>query len=75
MLPYTAEGIEGNEDDTTLGETPKSKLYQLTGIVVHSGQASAGHYYSFIKQRKFVIEAIAVNWSVSTSPLSLTQVH
>lgn len=22
--------------------------YQLTGIVVHSGQASGGHYYSYI---------------------------
>jgi ubiquitin carboxyl-terminal hydrolase 9/24 len=52
MLPFTAEGIEGNDDDTNSGETPKSKLYRLTGIVVHSGQASAGHYYSFIKQRK-----------------------
>ena len=25
--------------------------YDLVGIVVHSGQASAGHYYSFIKDR------------------------
>ena len=24
-------------------------LYELVGIVVHSGQANAGHYYSFIK--------------------------
>lgn len=27
------------------------ELYQLVGIVVHSGQANAGHYYSFIKDR------------------------
>ena len=26
--------------------------YELVGVVVHSGQASAGHYYSFIKDRK-----------------------
>ena len=26
--------------------------YDLVGIVVHSGQASAGHYYSFIKDRQ-----------------------
>ncbi|KAL5016318.1 hypothetical protein ScPMuIL_005907 [Solemya velum] len=26
--------------------------YELTGIVVHSGQANAGHYYSFIKDRR-----------------------
>lgn len=28
--------------------------YELTGIVVHSGQANAGHYYSFIKDRRSV---------------------
>ena len=27
----------------------KEILYELVGIVVHSGQANAGHYYSFIK--------------------------
>lgn len=25
--------------------------YQLTGIVVHSGQASGGHYFSYILHR------------------------
>ncbi len=28
--------------------------YELVGIVVHSGQANAGHYYSFIKDRRSV---------------------
>ena len=28
---------------------PNEVLYELAGIVVHSGQANAGHYYSFIK--------------------------
>ena len=28
--------------------------YELVGIVVHSGQANAGHYYSFIKDRRYV---------------------
>lgn len=27
--------------------------YELVGVVVHSGQANAGHYYSFIKDRRF----------------------
>ena len=31
---------------------PKPRLYELVGIVVHSGQASAGHYYSFVKQKR-----------------------
>jgi ubiquitin C-terminal hydrolase len=25
--------------------------YQLVGVLVHSGSADAGHYYSFIKER------------------------
>ena len=28
--------------------------YELVGVIVHSGQANAGHYYSFIKDRRFV---------------------
>ena len=31
--------------------TVKSTIYRLMGIVVHSGQASGGHYYSYIMQR------------------------
>jgi ubiquitin carboxyl-terminal hydrolase 9/24 len=31
--------------------------YDLVGVVVHSGQANAGHYYSFIKvNRGFFLE-------------------
>jgi len=29
-------------------EESQPTKYQLTGIVVHSGQASGGHYYSYI---------------------------
>ena len=37
--------------------TPGSKAarhinYELVGVVVHSGQANAGHYYSYIKDRR-----------------------
>lgn len=28
--------------------------YELVGVIVHSGQAHAGHYYSFIKDRRFL---------------------
>ena len=28
--------------------------YELIGVVVHSGQANAGHYYSFIKDRRYL---------------------
>ncbi|VDD74903.1 unnamed protein product [Mesocestoides corti] len=30
---------------------PPSCVYELSGIVIHSGQAHAGHYYSFIRDR------------------------
>ena len=36
-------GADGDDDDGT--------FYRLRGIVVHSGQASGGHYYSFISYR------------------------
>ncbi|TRY69996.1 hypothetical protein TCAL_02811 [Tigriopus californicus] len=54
MGPYTTEGIHlkekasPNELAIELGKEP----YRLVGVLVHSGQASAGHYYSFIKERR-----------------------
>ena len=36
---------DGSDDDDD------STFYRLRGIVVHSGQASGGHYYSFISYR------------------------
>uniref|UniRef100_A0A224XFS3 Putative ubiquitin carboxyl-terminal hydrolase faf-x n=1 Tax=Panstrongylus lignarius TaxID=156445 RepID=A0A224XFS3_9HEMI len=55
MEPYTVSGlakIEG-EVDCDYNDSPKdvSTKYQLSGIVVHSGQASGGHYYSYILHR------------------------
>lgn len=42
--------IEGEVID--IEENPNENLtttkYELTGIVVHSGQASGGHYFSYI---------------------------
>ena len=34
--------------------TPLSYDYELVGVLVHSGSASAGHYYSFIRDRAAV---------------------
>ncbi|XP_041648260.1 ubiquitin carboxyl-terminal hydrolase 24 isoform X3 [Cheilinus undulatus] len=66
MEPYTVsgmarqdcsgEGVEGRGDGTS-GGSPRKKVtisenYELVGVVVHSGQAHAGHYYSFIKDRR-----------------------
>lgn len=52
MSPYTEEGISKQERGRTRHFTSESNMYELVGIVVHSGQASAGHYYSFIKDRR-----------------------
>lgn len=62
MAPYTAEGIteresaenaDGNSSTLkrTLSASSSVTNYELVGVVVHSGQANAGHYYSFIKER------------------------
>nr|XP_027204063.1 probable ubiquitin carboxyl-terminal hydrolase FAF-X [Dermatophagoides pteronyssinus] len=54
MEPYTVNGLarkEGEiieEDDLNNQEQNLSTEYELNGIVVHSGQASGGHYYSYI---------------------------
>ncbi|VVC40180.1 Hypothetical protein CINCED_3A020619 [Cinara cedri] len=56
MEPYTVSGlakIEGEIIDCDYDESQDEihTKYQLTGIVVHSGQASGGHYYSYIQDR------------------------
>lgn len=45
--------IEGEIIDCDYDESQDEHhtRYQLTGIVVHSGQASGGHYYSYIQDR------------------------
>lgn len=39
------------EVDDPTEDQPATTKYQLTGIVVHSGQASGGHYFSYILHR------------------------
>ncbi|XP_023275887.1 ubiquitin carboxyl-terminal hydrolase 24 [Seriola lalandi dorsalis] len=91
MEPYTVSGMarqdcsgEGGEGrgDGMSGGSPRKKVtisenYELVGVVVHSGQAHAGHYYSFIKDRR--PECSAEEWNVkrpqeliSGTQLSLT---
>ncbi|OQR72358.1 putative ubiquitin carboxyl-terminal hydrolase FAF-X-like [Tropilaelaps mercedesae] len=57
MEPYTVQGlarregepVEADRADRSEQDTGAGTLYELSGIVVHSGQASGGHYYSYIK--------------------------
>jgi len=54
MQPYTATGlaqIEGEVPEDLSADQDTNTCYELNGIVVHSGQASGGHYYSFILQK------------------------
>ena len=57
------ETFVGHEDLITNEKKPLSRTsssananptinYELIGIIVHSGQANAGHYYSFIKETR-----------------------
>lgn len=53
MAPYTVEYLDKKEMGSGRGgELFDANCYQLVGAVVHSGQANAGHYYSFIKDRR-----------------------
>ncbi len=47
MSPYTLDYARATEQGTTVSPIP----YRLAGVLVHSGQASGGHYYSFAKRR------------------------
>ena len=67
MYKYTVEGLEraeqaaesdssmqaGSAGQDDLQGPSNSSMYQysLKGVVVHSGTAFAGHYYSFIQVR------------------------
>ncbi|KAB7498699.1 putative ubiquitin carboxyl-terminal hydrolase FAF-X, partial [Armadillidium nasatum] len=52
MEPYTVSGLARNGElidyDAEDLKNQSCSKYKLTGIVVHSGQASGGHYYSYI---------------------------
>jgi len=67
MEPYTQEGLKRREkkseekeadDNEETEDKPKYPLelynYKLSGVLVHSGYAEGGHYYSFIKDREDV---------------------
>ena len=56
LFVCTGENIPIPEDNDQKmpGDRPEQPVgtnYNLRGIVVHSGQASGGHYYSFIRMR------------------------
>ena len=46
----TEDTIEYVSEEDKIKEV-KSTKFRLVGILVHSGQASGGHYYSYVLQR------------------------
>lgn len=60
MSPYTLHGVMEQEGRSAGGGDPLDEVfrrpppavYDLAGVVVHNGQASAGHYYSYIRERR-----------------------
>ncbi len=54
MQPWTKEGLsirEGIAVDPSEIHEEAYYQYELMGVLVHSGGADAGHYYSYIKER------------------------
>jgi ubiquitin carboxyl-terminal hydrolase 9/24 len=49
--PDEDEEEEEDEEDESSKESIYTNKYKLVGIVVHSGQANGGHYYSFIQNK------------------------
>ncbi|KAF4441245.1 hypothetical protein F53441_12094 [Fusarium austroafricanum] len=45
MRPYTIEHLSNPEDDV------EDDIFELVGVLVHSGTAESGHYYSYIRER------------------------
>lgn len=45
MTPYTMKAL--SEEGTTF----PPDIFELVGVIIHSGTAETGHYYSFIRQR------------------------
>jgi ubiquitin carboxyl-terminal hydrolase 34 len=45
MRPYKVEHLMNSPEDTP------EDMFELVGILIHSGTAESGHYYSFIRER------------------------
>ncbi|EFN51470.1 hypothetical protein CHLNCDRAFT_59229, partial [Chlorella variabilis] len=52
VYPYTVEGASEADGRPAEKKDASHYRYDLRGIVVHSGSAFAGHYYSVIKDRQ-----------------------
>jgi ubiquitin C-terminal hydrolase len=75
MKRWTKEGLGKNElstkgkaADSTVEENPDDYYqYELVGVLVHTGNAEDGHYYSFIKERQKKFENFSMGGSLTAS--------
>lgn len=44
------EKLEGKNEKVEMKHPPEYYNFDLVGVVVHSGTADSGHYYSYIKE-------------------------
>jgi len=51
MSVYTREYIEGRTEDVAARQGTGYYRFHLKGVLVHTGTADSGHYYSFVKER------------------------
>ncbi|KAI1768826.1 hypothetical protein GGR53DRAFT_312192 [Hypoxylon sp. FL1150] len=49
MQPYTVEHLSNPPSDPS--HEPAPDMFELVGVLVHSGTAESGHYYSYIRER------------------------
>ncbi|KAI1771399.1 hypothetical protein F4818DRAFT_213002 [Hypoxylon cercidicola] len=49
MQPYTVEHLSNPSSDPSY--KPEPDMFELVGVLVHSGTAESGHYYSYIRER------------------------
>ncbi|KAK0645991.1 hypothetical protein B0T16DRAFT_412380 [Cercophora newfieldiana] len=47
MRPYTIDHIS----DSSESESTTEDIFELVGVLVHSGTAESGHYYSYVRER------------------------
>jgi ubiquitin C-terminal hydrolase len=51
QIDANSNKIHGKENENFAREVDAKSNYKLKGIVIHSGSANGGHYYSFIKNQ------------------------
>ena len=52
MQPYMSDADNNNSNQNMAnGANNVTTVFKLSGILIHSGSANAGHYYSYIKDR------------------------